>query len=156
MDRLIGTNDAYTDDETPTQSRLSDEAVTGLMHVILELLGPTGGDVNQINTEVVFPALQLLQRVQPPQIVLEKIQTSVLRLASNRQWHVREKAAKTYSLLVPVKERVNRATELIRREARSQNEAHGALLGAKYLIERQGKQFTSEGTCNTHSGFILC
>lgn len=145
MDRLIGTNDSYTDDEALTQSRLSNEAISSLMRVVLELLGPVEGDVNEINTEVVFPALQLLQRVQPPQNILGQIQTSVLRLASNRQWHVRDKAARTYSILVAANERVSQAANLILMNGQSQNQAHGALLGAKYLIERQGKLFTSEG-----------
>ncbi|THY29528.1 hypothetical protein D6D00_03503 [Aureobasidium pullulans] len=144
MDRLIGTNDAYTDNDQNTQSRLSEEAITSLMHVVLELLGPTDGDVNQVNAEVVFPALQLLQRIQPPEAMAEKIQHSVLRLGSNRQWHVRDKAAKTYATLVPVKDRVSRVTYLVLREARHQNESHGCLLGARYLIERLGKDTTTE------------
>lgn len=145
MDRLIGTNDAYTDNDQNTQSRLSAEAITSLMHVVLELLGPTDGDVNQVNAEVVFPALQLLQRIQPPEAMAEKVQHSVLRLGSNRQWHVRDKAAKTYATLVPVKDRVSRVTYLVLREARYQNESHGCLLGARYLIERLGKDTTTEG-----------
>ncbi|KAL2035004.1 hypothetical protein VTO58DRAFT_100921 [Aureobasidium pullulans] len=143
MDRLIGTNDAYTDDDQTTQSRLSEEAITSLMHVVLELLGPTDGDVNQVNAEVVFPALQLLQRIQPPQVMAAKIQHSVLRLASNRQWHVRDKAAKTYATLVPVKDRVSRVVDLVLRKARTQNESHGCLLGARYLMERLGKDTTT-------------
>lgn len=145
MDRLIGTNDAYTDDDQTTQSRLSEEAITSLMHVVLELLGPTDGDVDQVNAEVVFPALQLLQRIQPPQVMAAKIQHSVLRLASNRQWHVRDKAAKTYATLVPVKDRVSRVVDLVLRKARTQNESHGCLLGAQYLMERLGKDTTTEG-----------
>jgi hypothetical protein len=145
MDRLIGTNDAFTEDDTYTQSRLSDEAITSLMQVVIGLLGPDDGDVNQVNAEVVFPALQLLQRIQPPRSLLEGLQHRVLKLASNRQWHVRDKAAKTYSVLVPAKERGTHAAVLIRKNARTQNEAHGFLLGARYLIERQGKSMINEG-----------
>ncbi|KAG9837049.1 hypothetical protein KCU98_g4087, partial [Aureobasidium melanogenum] len=143
MDRLIGTNDAFSDEETHTQSRLSDEAITSLMQVVLQLL-TTDADVNQAKAEVVFPALQLLQRVQPPSRFADDIQSSVLRLASSRQWLVRDKAAKTYSTLVPARDRVSRVAELIRHKARSQNEAHGVLLTVKYLIERQGKSFSTE------------
>ncbi|KAK6007001.1 hypothetical protein QM012_006009 [Aureobasidium pullulans] len=143
IDRLIGTNDAFSDEDTHTQSRLSEEVITSLMHVVLQLL-TTDDDVNQAKAEVVFPALQLLQRVQPPSSLAERIQTSVLRLASGRQWLVRDKAAKTYSTLVSARDRVSRVTELIRHEARSQNEAHGVLLTIKYLIERQGKGFSTE------------
>lgn len=144
MDRLIGTNDAFSDDNTYTQSRLSDEAITSLMQVVLQLLVTDVG-VDQIKAEVVFPALQLLQRVQPPSDMSERIQAAVLRLASSRQWLVRDKAAKTYSTLVPAKDRVGRISKLIQYEARSQNEAHGDLLAVKYLIERQGKNFSTEG-----------
>ncbi|CAD0106145.1 unnamed protein product [Aureobasidium uvarum] len=143
MDRLIGTNDAFSEEDTHIQSRLSDEAITSLMHVVLQLLS-TDTDVNQVKAEVVFPALQLLQRVQPPSSMSERIQSSVLRLASNRQWLVRDKAAKTYSILVPVTDRVSRVAELLRHETRSQNEVHGTLLAVKYLIERQGKNFSTE------------
>ncbi|KAI5235931.1 hypothetical protein E4T42_09591 [Aureobasidium subglaciale] len=144
MDRLVGTNEAYTDEVTHTQSRLSDEAITSLMKVVLQLLGPADVDVNQVKAEVVFPALQLLQRVQPPSNLAEEIQQSVLRLTSNRQWHVRDKAAKTYAVLVPAQNRASRIGELVRREARTQNEAHGLLLTARYLIGRHGKQFTTQ------------
>ncbi|KAG9592444.1 hypothetical protein KCU77_g2499, partial [Aureobasidium melanogenum] len=143
IDRLIGTNDAFSDEDTHTQSRLSEEAITSLMRVVLQLL-TTDADVNQAKAEVVFPALQLLQRVQPPSSLTEDIQTSVLGLASSRQWLVRDKAAKTYSTLVPGRDRVTRVEELIRHKARSQNEAHGVLITIKYLIERQGKNFTTE------------
>ncbi|KAI4724759.1 hypothetical protein E4T49_07502 [Aureobasidium sp. EXF-10728] len=144
MDRLIGTNDAFLEEDTHTQSRLSDEAITSLMHVVLQLLS-TETEVNQVKAEVVFPALQLLQRVQPPSGMSERIQSSVLRLASNRQWLVRDKAAKTYSTLVPARDRVSRVAELLRRETRCQNETHGTLLAVKYLIERQGRNFSTEG-----------
>ncbi|KAH0008136.1 hypothetical protein KCU78_g11404, partial [Aureobasidium melanogenum] len=143
MDRLIGTNDAFSDEDTHTQSRLSEEAITSLMQVVLQLL-PTDADVNQAKAEVVFPALQLLQRVQPPSRFAEDIQTSVLRLASSRQWLVRDKAAKTYSTLVPARHRVSRVEELIRHKTQNQNEAHGVLLTVKYLIERHGKNFSTE------------
>jgi hypothetical protein len=144
MDRLIGTNDAFSDDDTYTQSRLSDEAITSLMQVVLELLA-TDVDVDQVKAEVVFPALQLLQRVQPPASMSDRIQYSVLRFVSSRQWLVRDKAAKTYSTLVPAKDRVSRIATLIGHGARSQNETHGDLLAVKYLIERQGKNFNTEG-----------
>ncbi|KAH0369828.1 hypothetical protein KCU65_g2939, partial [Aureobasidium melanogenum] len=143
MDRLIGTNDAFSDEDTHTQNRLSDEVITSLMHVILQLL-TTDANVNQAKAEVVFPALQFLQRVSPPPSLAEDIQTSVLRLASSRQWLVRDKAAKTYSTLVSARNRISRVVELIRHESRSQNEAHGVLLTVKYLIERQGKNFNTE------------
>lgn len=144
MDRLIGTNDAFSDEDMYTQSRLSDEAITSLMQVVLQLLA-TDADVDQVKAEVVFPALQLLQRIQPPSGMSEKIQSSVLRLASSRQWLVRDKAAKTYATLVSAKDRVGRIASLLQHKARSQNEAHGDLLTARYLIDRQGKNFSTEG-----------
>lgn len=144
MDRLIGTNDAFSDEDTHTQNRLSEEAITSLMQIVLQLL-TTDADVDQAKAEVVFPALQFLQRVQPPSNLAEDIKSSVLRLASSRQWLVRDKAAKTYSTLVPAINRISRVAELIRHKSRSQNEAHGVLLAAKYLVERQGKNFNTEG-----------
>lgn len=146
MDRLIGTNDAFSDEDTCTQSRLSDEAITSLMQVVLRLLATDDDDdVDQVKAEVVFPALQLLQRVQPPSSMSERIQNSVSRLASSRQWLVRDKAAKTYATLVSAKDRVSRIARLLQHEARSQNEAHGDLLTARYLIDRQGRSFSTEG-----------
>jgi BioD-like phosphotransacetylase family protein len=152
MDRLIGTNDAFSDEDTYTQSRLSDEAITSLMQVVLQLLA-TDDDVDQIQAEVVFPALQLLQRVQPPSIMSERIQSSVLKLATSRQWLVRDKAAKTYSALVPGKDRASRIANLVRHQARSQNETHGDLLTARYLLERQGKIFSTEGQSGRNCSF---
>ncbi|KEQ67672.1 uncharacterized protein M437DRAFT_38503 [Aureobasidium melanogenum CBS 110374] len=143
MDRLIGTNDAFSDEDTHTQNRLSEEAITSLMQIVLQLL-TTDADVDQAKAEVVFPALQFLQRVQPPSNLAEDIKSSVLRLASSRQWLVRDKAAKTYSTLVPAINRISRVAELVRHKSRSQNEAHGVLLAAKYLVERQGKNFNTE------------
>jgi hypothetical protein len=150
MDRLIGTNDAFSDEHTYTQSRLSDEAITSLMQVVLQLLA-TDVDVDQVKAEVVFPALQLLQRVQPPSSMSGEIQYAVLRLASSRQWLVRDKAAKTYSTLVSAKDRVIQIAKLLRHEARSQNEVHGDLLTARYLIERQGNNFSTEGRSDRNS-----
>ena len=153
MYRFIGTTDAFSDDETYTQNRLSDEAITSLMQVVLQLLA-TDSDVDQVKAEVVFPALQLLQRVQPPSSISDRVQSAVLRLASSRQWLVRDKAAKTYSTLVPDKERVDGIARLILHEAHRQNETHGDLLTARYLIERQGKNFSTEGQSDKSCSFV--
>jgi len=149
MDRLIGTNDAYTDEDAPSHTRLSPTAISDLMIVILQLLSPAG-DSGQLNTEVVFPALQLLQRAQPPRSMLQDIQKAVFRLTKSSQWHVRDKAARTFSTLTPIEERIQAAVQLLEETSDSQNATHGALLCSIYLVYRQQATIRAEGRSSSY------
>ncbi|GAB7354530.1 hypothetical protein MBLNU459_g4993t2 [Dothideomycetes sp. NU459] len=135
LDRLLGTNDAYDGEET-THSRLSYAAVPNLMEVILSLLSSPTESSNEIVTEGVFPALQLLQRAQPPAEKLQHISKAVFELTSNSQWHIRDKAARTYAALVPRQGRVDEAVRLLGNIASSQNATHGVLLCSMHLLRK--------------------
>lgn len=143
LDRLLGSNDAYDDSETASRSRLSYAAVPNLMEIILKLLSPPADSSNAIVTEGVFPALQLLQRAQPPPEKRGQIREAVFRLTSSSQWHIRDKAARTYAALVPPQECAKEAARLLKDVRDSSDAIHGALSGVKYLMRRARLQ--SEG-----------
>lgn len=110
------------------------------MEVVLKLLSPPADLFNDMATEGVFPALQLLQRAQPPAERREQISMAVYQLTSSPQWHIRDKAARTYATLVPRQARLKEAIRLLRDVRDSPNAIHGALLCSKYLMRRAGSQ----------------
>ncbi|KAL1305789.1 hypothetical protein AAFC00_003953 [Neodothiora populina] len=135
LDRLLGTSEAYVDHETAPQSRLSFNAVPNLMNVIFSLISPPLDNTEDLLTEGVFPALQLLQRTPPPAEHLSAVQDAILRLTASSQWHIREIAAETYAVLTHQTQRLARALQLVRAEYVSANALHGALLAARCLLQ---------------------
>lgn len=138
LDRLLGTNDSYMDDDAPPQSRMSLSRVPNLMNVILRLLSaPFEQDSSDgAITEGVFPALQLLQRAPAPEDRLEEMKNAVVRLTQSPHWHIRDKAARTFATLIPSKGHLKALVELLEQPPRHQDALHGALLSARYLVSR--------------------
>ena len=145
LDRLLGTNDSYINQDTAPQSRLSFTAVPNLMSVILRLISPPLDTTKDMLTEGVFPALQLLQRTPPPADQLGTVTDAVLRLTASSQWHIRDKAAKTYAVLIAGREPVVQATRLVTSTYKTLNETHGALLAARYVLESCWSNAPSKG-----------
>jgi len=148
LDRLLGTNDSYVDDDLPPQTHVSLAKIPNLIDIILRLLsgssthpdlqhpGPSQQGVASAVPEGVFPALQLLQRASPSPERLREVQDAVFRLMSSTHWHVRDKAARTYAMLSPADELMLTFEELLKTGNGYQNALHGSLLCVKYVLGR--------------------
>ena len=138
LDRLLGTNDSYIDDDMPPQTRTSLAKLPGLTDIILRLLSaPVSTDSSDSAiTEGVFPALQLLQRAPAPASRLHEVQNAVFHLLSSPHWHVRDKAARTYAMLVLPESQLVTFAKLMEATVEHQNALHGALLSSRYLANR--------------------
>ena len=138
IDRLLGTNEAHSDDDSSAGKQLSVEQYPQLLEVVLGLIGSTSADsgaqdVTLIRSEGVFPALQLLQRLAVPADQLDAVLEAVEVLLANPSWHVRDKAARTYASLVDDERAGEELHAKLQTSIASQNGLHGELLCAKYL-----------------------
>ncbi|KAI6879686.1 hypothetical protein KC360_g7779 [Hortaea werneckii] len=133
MDRLLGTSDAYLEEDAFVQTRLSAQRHPDLLEIVMTLLSAPSEDAASGN-EGVFPALQLLQRMEVPPEQYDRTKRSVKALVGSTVWHVRDKSARTYASLVPRYEYPAEMQSLIQTPWASQNSLHGALLCAKYMV----------------------
>ncbi|KAI6892187.1 hypothetical protein KC318_g13176 [Hortaea werneckii] len=133
MDRLLGTSDAYLEEDAFIQTRLSAQRHPDLLEIVMTLLSAPSEDAASGN-EGVFPALQLLQRLEVPPEQYDRTKRSVKALMGSTVWHVRDKSARTYASLVPRYEYPAEMQSLLQTPWASQNSLHGALLCAKYMV----------------------
>ncbi|KAK5990266.1 tRNA (32-2'-O)-methyltransferase regulator TRM732-like protein [Cladobotryum mycophilum] len=91
--------------------------------------------------ESVFPALDIIRRAGPPDLLRDEIQVHVATYLSSPVWHVREIAARTLCScllherwLVVIKELFQKAFD--DKTPKGQNYLHGVLLSLKFLFER--------------------
>jgi hypothetical protein len=139
IDRLLGTNDAYVEDEVATKRRVDFEHHQDLLELVIGLLStaPTSMSSGEgARNEGVFPALQLLQRAHMPESKRTEVQVAVFALTASPSWHVRDKAARTYASFVPLETTSVVLEQLLAGPKNDHNALHGALLCAMYLIRR--------------------
>jgi hypothetical protein len=139
IDRLLGTNDAYVEDEVATKRRVDFEHHQDLLELVIGLLSTAPTSVNSSESarnEGVFPALQLLQRAHMPETKRTEVQVAVFALTASPSWHVRDKAARTYASFVPIETTSAVLEQLLASPKGDHNALHGALLCAMYLIRR--------------------
>ncbi|KAK4546587.1 hypothetical protein LTR36_001804 [Oleoguttula mirabilis] len=139
IDRLLGTSDAYLEDDAFARKKLSVEQHPELLEIVLGLLAAPASaadELSSVGNEGVFPALQLLQRLSVPEGRALQVQQSVQALTASRVWHVRDKAARTYASLIAYDQFAMELKALLRMPTTRQNALHGALLAAKYIIQR--------------------
>jgi hypothetical protein len=139
IDRLLGTNDAYVEDEVATKRRVDFEHHQDLLELVIGLLStaPTSMTSGEgARNEGVFPALQLLQRAHMPESKRTEVQIAVFALTASPSWHVRDKAARTYASFVPLETTSVVLEHLLAGPRSDHNALHGALLCAMYLIRR--------------------
>lgn len=142
IDRLLGSGTTQNWKETDhlKLSRLSYKKYPNLLDIITSLLNPSlrnnsnGNDLSSTALEGVFPALQILQRAEPPPERKAEIQALVFKLTASSHWHVRDMAARTIVSLLDVEERVEWYLWLLEMPMQGQNALHGRLLTAKYLL----------------------
>lgn len=139
IDRLLGTNDAYVEDEVATKRRVDFEHHHDLLELVIGLLSTEPASTlpgEGARNEGVFPALQLLQRAQMPESKRIEVQTAVFALTSSPSWHVRDKAARTFASFVPIETTDATVEPLLAGPSSDHNALHGSLLCATYLIRR--------------------
>lgn len=90
--------------------------------------------------ESVFPALDIIRRAGPPELLRAEIQGHIINYLSSPVWHVREMAARTLcscllhdQWLVTLKGVFEAALSA---DSSRQNYIHGALLTVKFVFER--------------------
>lgn len=151
IDRLLGTNDAYTDEYVSSGAQLSLKQYPELSNVLMQQLTTPdldsldagklfNSDTSDTRGEGVFPALQLLQRTYIPKDMHGAFQQAVRRLMSSRTWHIRDKAARTYASMIQ-DQSTEKLEELLNTSESDQNLLHGSLLCAKYLLRLVIRQF---------------
>lgn len=96
--------------------------------------------------EKAYPAMEIIERVGVPRNYRAVIKKLLMQLLGNRVWNLREKAAKTLSLLVDDDEILEEVRELCVYKSHDQNAVHGRLLYLKYMLcdeSRKGNDFIS-------------
>ncbi|TVY81647.1 tRNA (cytidine(32)-2'-O)-methyltransferase non-catalytic subunit TRM732 [Lachnellula suecica] len=125
---------------------ISYDKYPGLGELLFRLLETAAGDdsVNAIPnaTETIFPVLDILRRAGPPEALQDKITTRLLDAMGHKLWHIRDLSARTLCVLTPDETTIDLIQKLISSTGDSagasltENQRHGALLGAKLLLER--------------------
>lgn len=93
------------------------------------------------SAESVFPALDIIRRAGPPDLLRDEIQIYVAAYLSSPVWHVREIAARTLCSCLLHDKWLSVVQDLLRqalndKSVNGQNHVHGVLLSLKFLIER--------------------
>lgn len=91
--------------------------------------------------ESVFPALDIIRRAGPPELLRDELQGHIAKYLASPVWHVREIAARTLCSCLLHDSWLDAITSLAAESVRSQignaqNHAHGVLLTLKYVIDR--------------------
>ncbi|KAL7937700.1 putative death-receptor fusion protein domain-containing protein [Trichoderma chlorosporum] len=93
------------------------------------------------SAESVFPALDIIRRAGPPDLLRDEIQIHVAAYLSSPVWHVREIAARTLCSCLLHEKWLGVVQDLFHKSltdktVNGQNHVHGVLLSLKFLIER--------------------
>ena len=84
----------------------------------------------------VFPAMELLETLGLPNECGEMILEAIWQYMESFDWAIREKAAKTLSRLLDVKDLISDARKLLSPDWPSQNALHGRILCLQHLLSR--------------------
>lgn len=96
--------------------------------------------------EAVFPALDIIRRAGPPEEHRDELRRYIEGYLGSRLWHVREMAARTLCSFLLEENWAEEIGSLLRESGRHANRLHGALLTARFVIERKadlGSDLTS-------------
>jgi hypothetical protein len=178
IDRLIGTNatghrDDVSVDWSHGSSRISYKKYSSLSSLLPQLLreppaAETQSDYTpnlalEHSVQMVFPALDLLRRAGPPQEQYDELKRLVFNQLSNRVWHIRDLAARTYTTFVSLNatnisdDAIGEFERLFPTGCRSQNGIHGRLLAIRYIIEKleNADADASKCTASTHDMILI-
>jgi Putative death-receptor fusion protein (DUF2428) len=142
FERLLGSseqNDLPKGVES-VMSRMSWAAIPGLENAMFELLDKplTYIDAPAASLESVFPALNMLQKIPPPNDKRGKTLDMITRLLQSSHSHIRNMAARTYSALIQKENLMTIVIELLEgcKGLEDQNKVHGHLTCVQYLCNR--------------------
>jgi hypothetical protein len=96
---------------------------------------------SSVAAESVFPALDIIRRAGPPEVLRDELQVHIAKYLASPVWHVREIAARTLCSCLLHAQWLDAITSLAAESVRSQignvqNHVHGVLLALKYIIDR--------------------
>ncbi|KAI8671322.1 hypothetical protein NCS57_00607000 [Fusarium keratoplasticum] len=112
--------------------------------------------------ESVFPALDIIRRAGPPELLREELQVHIAKYLASPVWHVREIAARTLCSCLLHDLWLDTIISLAAESVRSpignvQNHVHGVLLSLKYIIDRLSEVMPEQLQHDTPklSGFLI-
>jgi hypothetical protein len=121
--------------------RISYNKYPTLPGVILSLLRSAGETLDQTSesgaAEAVFPALDIIRRAGPPEEHRSELREHIEGYLGSRLWHVREIAARTLCSFLLQEEWAKEIGKLLAESSTCTNRFHGALLTARFVIERK-------------------
>ncbi|KAL6403743.1 hypothetical protein AUP68_13113 [Ilyonectria robusta] len=104
-----------------------------------EIMAPTA--MGSAAAESVFPALDIIRRAGPPELLRDELQLHITRYLASPVWHVREIAARTLCSCLLHDKWLDAIAALAAESVQPaninfQNYVHGVLLSLKFVIER--------------------
>ncbi|KAH7162646.1 putative death-receptor fusion protein-domain-containing protein [Dactylonectria estremocensis] len=104
-----------------------------------EMMAPTA--MGSAAAESVFPALDIIRRAGPPELLRDELQVYIAKYIASPVWHVRDIAARTLCSCLLHDKWLDVITALAAESLQStggnaQNHVHGVLLSLKYVVER--------------------
>ena len=164
MDRFFGTNEPKETVESgwgTRSSKLSYNYFHDLPDLLVELLSMGSECVESDSSEdgifkaksdsfavgVLMPAMEILRRAGPPDRHHVLIRQHLVTNLGSNLWHIRDLAARTFSVFVDDIDLVDAVNDLLGNCLESLNALHGSLLATKYLIQRNLKDEASVSHC---------
>ncbi|KAK4106469.1 hypothetical protein N658DRAFT_512297 [Parathielavia hyrcaniae] len=154
IDCLLGTGESKASIESGWDghsTRISYDKYPTLPSVILNLLRSVDETLVQVSqsgaAEAVFPALDIIRRAGPPEEHRSELRTHIEGYLGSRLWHVREIAARTLCSFLLQEQWAQEIGRLLVESGNRTNRLHGALLTARFVLERKadlGVRFESE------------
>lgn len=124
-----------------------------------EIMAPTA--MGSAAAESVFPALDIIRRAGPPELLRDELQLHITRYLASPVWHVREIAARTLCSCLLHDKWLDAIAALAAESVQPaninfQNYVHGVLLSLKFVIERLQEvvqdRLQSKSMTRTHRG----
>ncbi|KAK4650207.1 hypothetical protein QC762_705330 [Podospora pseudocomata] len=143
IDCLLGTGESKAIIESGWDGnsvRISYNKYPELPDIILGLLEADDVDAGLANSaaaEAVFPALDIIRRAGPPEEHRGELRKRIENYLGSKVWHVREIAARTLCSFLLREDWVSEIGKLLEQAGTSSNRLHGALLTARFVIERK-------------------
>ncbi|KAK4043957.1 putative death-receptor fusion protein-domain-containing protein [Parachaetomium inaequale] len=144
IDSLLGTGESKASIESGWDGhsvRISYNKYPTLPGVILSLLRSADETLNQASqsgaAEAVFPALDIIRRAGPPEEHRSELRKHIEGYLGSRLWHVREIAARTLCSFLLQGDWAQEIGRLLGGLGSSTNRLHGALLTARFVVERK-------------------
>jgi Putative death-receptor fusion protein (DUF2428) len=141
IDRTLGSNDSNDSLKSSPKKMIafSYSHYPSILKIIRRLLETADEQLRSPAAAIdsVFPALKIIQRAPPPKYVLDELRSSVLGLCGSSHWHVRDMAARTFSMLISEDEYVTVIKRLLDEKVAHQNQIHGYLMCVLHIIKRK-------------------